>query len=364
MENLIERINGREAYAIIPNRILSVRDEENNFTSTGSYFDLTKDDKIIRVIYELLIGRNLRNVCKTTLEDLIISCGYKSNKESQAIFKLLLRSMNNNKIIELSNDNMKPKELVYIDVQNIVDKSKSEFTILTSKELDMIDCCSKDNREKMTLLKTYFFIKIMCHKREDKTMKGLMSLDFGESAQYCAISYDYITKFTKVTDVNKAIAKLAENGLIDYNNYLIYKTKKDKKKDSTNIYVVAELEGFDEELIAEELKVGMKQYKYALKEKGFTICRENSYKNNDKKLNGKKGKIVSMRNAGKDTTKLEKEIKIAENKVEEETKTVIHKKDRLGSRSPFNDDYNPFKSQDEFLKSINKDEYNIIDSLL
>ena len=74
-----------------------------------------------------------------------------------------------------------------------------------------------------------------------------------------------------------------------------------------------------------------------------------------------------MRNAGKDTTKLEKEIKIAENKVEEETKTVIHKKDRWGSRSPFNDGYNPFKSQDEFLKSINKDEKDeddIIDSLL
>ena len=136
--------------------------------------------------------------------------------------------------------------------------------------------------------------------------------------------------------------------------------------------------------MAEELKVGMKQYKYALKEKGFTICRENSYKNNDKKLNGKKGKVVSMKNAGKDTTKLEKEIKIAENKVEEDinneeteidkkyfaskVKTVVVKsnvnKDRWGNSSPFNDGYNPFKSQNEFLKSINKYEDDIIDSLL
>ena len=164
----------------------------------------------------------------------------------------------------------------------------------------------------------------------------------------------------------------------------LFADKKDKKKDSTNVYVVAELEGFDEELMAEELKVGMKQYKYALKEKGFTICRENSYKNNDKKLNGKKGKVVSMKNAGKDTTKLEKEIKIAENKVEEDinneeteidekyfaskVKTVVVKsnvnKDRWGNSSPFNDGYNLFKSQNEFLKSINKDEDDIIDRLL
>ena len=52
------------------------------------------------------------------------------------------------------------------------------------------------------------------------------------------------------------------------------------------------------------------------------------------------------------------------------TKTVVIKsnvnKDRWGSRSPFNDGYNPFKSQDEFLKSINKDydDDDFIDSLL
>ena len=75
------------------------------------------------------------------------------------------------------------------------------------------------------------------------------------------------------------------------------------------------------------------------------------------------------------------EVEDTEDDVEEEiddtkydklfkTKTVVVKsnvnKDRWGSRSPFNDGYNPFKSQDDFLKSINKDEDDddFIDSLL
>ena len=68
----------------------------------------------------------------------------------------------------------------------------------------------------------------------------------------------------------------------------------------------------------------MIQYKYALKEKGFTICRENLYKNNNKKLNGKKGKIVSMRNAGKDTSKLDEEVKISSTEFEKKANNYLN----------------------------------------
>ena len=99
-------------------------------------------------------------------------------------------------------------------------------------ELDIINNITKDSRQRNTLLKCYLFIKLMCHKREDHTSKGLT---YETKPQTITMDYKYICKFTGVTDVTKAIKTLQDNKLIIYSNFLINEIgHPENKKDAKN----------------------------------------------------------------------------------------------------------------------------------
>lgn len=94
-------------FANIPNFVLSVQTGnetargKNEFTNKGSMLDLTKDDRIIKVTYELLVGTNFREICKTTTNDLIEMCKYPINKYNQKSFKDLLLLLQDKDYIEI-----------------------------------------------------------------------------------------------------------------------------------------------------------------------------------------------------------------------------------------------------------------------
>ncbi len=303
-----------KVFANIPNFILSVATGnetargKNEFTNKGSMLDITKDDRIIKVTYELLVGTNFREICKTSTNDLIEMCKYPINKYNQKSFRELLLQLQDKSYIEINKNDFSPKDIIAIDTENLL--VNSGFTTITNVEMDMIDNITNDNRERNTLLKCYFFIKCMVHKREDNTFRGLQALQLGEQVQTIAMDYKYINKFTNISDINKFIKLLKEHKLINYDNFHKYPIGQPaKKQEASNVYVVCEREdNFNEELIKEELRVGINQYKDQMQKNGWVVCKEKEYKNNDRKVNGTKGKVKQMQNAGKDTMELEQKV--------------------------------------------------------
>ena len=288
----------KEVFAKIPNKLFSIKTiDENteniNYDNKGSILKLVKDDKVIKLIYELIVGTNFRNICNTSINDLISLCGYKVNDKNIKSFKELLYKMDSKNIIHINNEFYRGNDLISIDTENLFNMSEDGYTILEQKELDIIDNITKDSRQRNTLLKCYLFIKLMSHKREDNTSKGLT---YETKPQTITMDYKYICKFTGVTDITKAIETLQDNKLIIYSNFLIHKTgQAENKQDAKNTYAVYALEeNWDEELTKEELKVGINQYKEKLKEQGFIISLK--YLNNDKSANGYLGKQKQIEN--------------------------------------------------------------------
>lgn len=316
-------------FANIPNFILSVPTGnetlggKREFTNKGSMFDLTKDDKIIKVTYELLVGTNFREICKTSTNDLIEMCKYPVSKYNQKSFRDLLLLLQDKDYIEIDKNDFSPKDIISIDTENLI--VANGFTTITQIEMDMIDNITSDNRERNTLLKCYFFIKCMVHKREDNTHKGLYALEFGEPVQTIAMDYKYINKFTGINDITKFIKLLKEHKLIDYDNFLKYPIgQPERKQDASNVYVVCEREDdFNMELVKDELRAGINQYKVQMQKDGWIVCKEKDYKNNDKKTNGTKGKVKQMKNAGKDTEELENKMKVIEEQIVPQEEPII-----------------------------------------
>ena len=201
--------------------------------------------------------------------------------------------MDSKNIIHINNEFYRGNDLISIDTENLFNMSEDGYTVLEQKELDIINNITKDSRQRNTLLKCYLFIKLMCHKREDNTSKGLA---YTTEPQTITMDYKYICKFTGITDITKAIKTLQDNKLIIYSNFLIHKTgQAENKQDAKNTYAVYALEeNWDEKLTKEELKVGINQYKEKLKEQGFIISLK--YLNNDKSANGYLGKQKQIEN--------------------------------------------------------------------
>ena len=289
----------KEVFAKIPNKVMSVNTQIKNergnniHTNKGSYLDTIKDDKIIKVVYELVVGTNFRGLYTNSLDNLIVDCGYAVNKKSQKAFKTLLLSMHENKIINILNEDFKPKDVLMIDTDNLYNDTLEGYTVIEQKEIDIINSISKDNRENNTLLKGYFFIKSMCHKREDNTEKGL---HFETKAQAVVMDEKYITTFTSISDVSKCIKILKEHELINYRNFKEAPSSNPKGKiDGKNIYVVRALEDkWDIDLMNKELEVKFNQYKNERSNEGYIIS--DKFKNNDKSKNGKEGKKTQMKN--------------------------------------------------------------------
>ena len=303
-----------EVFAKISNKIMSVHNGEFNekgvkvFNTKNSYLDIVKDDKIIKVVYEFIIGTNLKGLYTNSLDNLIINCGYAVNKKSQKSFKDLLILMNNNNIVNILNEDFKPKDVLIIDTDNLYNDTLEGFTIIEQKELDIINSLGNNSKEINTLLKGYFFIKSMCYKREDNTYEGLQ-LDLSK-AQYIVMDYKYINKFTGITDISKCIKTLKDGNLINYANFKEAPINNPTAKiDGKNVYVVRALEcNWDKDLMNEELKVGLNQYKNKRIKESYIISTE--FKNNDKVANGHLGKEKQMKKKYNEDVTIEEKPKM------------------------------------------------------
>lgn len=292
----------KEVYAKIPNKILSVKtgrviNGKNEFTNKGSYYELIKDDKLFKIVWELIIGNNYRMTTLTSIGRLIKYCGYRLSDDNIKSFKNLIYKMHDKEIITIldykEKVDLKVNDVFEIDMEKIINDTEDGYTVIEQVELDLINSISANNKQRNTLFKCYLFIKLMVHKREDNSYKGLL---FDCESQSVTMDYKYIFKYTNVADITKCIKLLSENNMIMYENFLIHKIDEpEKKHDASNTYVVQALqENWDLEQTKEELKIGVKQYKKRKEEKGFIVTKK--YINNDKSVNGMKGKIKQIEN--------------------------------------------------------------------
>lgn len=304
----------KEVFAKIPNRIFSVKITneygKDTYTEKESIYNIVKDDKVFKVIYELMTETNFKDQCNTSINNLINLCGYKESDRNTKEFKNILYKLHDNGFIKIKNEFYRGNDIVIIDTEELFNLAKEGYTVLDNHELEKINNITNNNRQRNSLLRCYLFIKCLCHKRDDNTYVGL---SFNGESQTISIDYNYIEKFTKVSDISKTIKLLSENKLIMYDNFLINMIGDTKnKQEAKNTYAIYSLEkDCDEKLTKEELKVGIKQYKNELMKKGFVISTK--YKNNNKVSNGLKGKIKSELNKGNNTEKLENKL----NKLEE-----------------------------------------------
>lgn len=346
----------KNVYAKIPNVIMGVNTHTENengnniYTNEGSILDIVKDDKVIKILYELIVGTNFRGLCVTSLDDLIINCGYPINKDNKISFTKLLVTMSENGIITLDKTDFKPKDILHIDTDKLVESCQDGYTVLEQKEIDIINEKFSDNRERNTNLKGYLFIKQMVHKRKDNSNKAIV-FDASDT-QSIVMDYKYIAKFTGIKDITKCIKSLREIDMINYNNFIEYPVGEPQKKmDGKNVYVVRAVEEhWDIELMNEELKLALNQYKNERQAKGFIVAKE--YKNNNKSINGLKGKSKEMENKGKDTTKINNKIKAQE--VEPKKSNNINKDDSFNSFTTWEEELEEdiINSDDEYCDKI------------
>lgn len=309
-------LNSKDFYAIIPNKLFSIKDEKGNYRSEGSILYQTAiinkknneeiikyNDKILPIIFNLLLYKDNSKCYRGSIDLLIKDCNYVDNKTTRKEFKETLNLLAEKGFITIEEYN----KTFIIDVEGL---EEEQYVCIYKSEFDYIKEISKDTREFNSLFRMYVFIKLSIFKRGDGSLENLEYAkenlkDFGREgkgvSQTRAMDYDYIHNFTNISDTNKIISKLKENGLTIYDNVgLIINPNDNTVKESKNVYTVT-----DNKLVSiptsedpeTELKEGLEEEEKAIIEEGFKICKDRS--RNNRQYNGLKGIYKKLYNQNK-----------------------------------------------------------------
>jgi predicted AAA+ superfamily ATPase len=143
----------------------------------------------------------------------------------------------------------------------------------------------------------------MYRRKDDKNIQVT-----GGNATVCYPSYAKIEEDINISQatIKKYIDILVDINLIRYDNAGIYYPKGNSKhkRESANTYCL--YDEYDNWKI--EIKESIKFYKSQKEKKGFIFCKDNTYKNNNRKLNGELGALIKLKNKGTATSKQLKRI--------------------------------------------------------
>lgn len=295
-----------------------------------SLLQLIADDKVLLIIDYLYFNTNRLEIVKFTLEDMILSCGYKLNpraKKCNSQFIDILTKLQDVKIFNLiepeSLNNIKSNKIVKGSIDLIKKKknkkgedSEEGFIMLMSFERDRILNQEFEKVDNLKLLIYYCYLKCRMYKLPDG---GILQKDGGK-AEVCYPSYDLINKELGFTDesIKKYNDLLVKLDLIRIANPGLWYYVSDPNKiprESSNIYTLWTVE---ELLWKLNLKEGIKQWKDLEINENKVFIGNQVYKNNDRRLNGElssiKKKIKNNKATEKDLArKIELEEFIGEN---------------------------------------------------
>lgn len=306
-------------FSKLTNQLFYVKVEDEN--GNNSYpreesilYKVGYDDKVILILHELFLGTNFRRECLLSLDYLIEKCGYKADKDNRKSFKNTLEKL---KEIELINFELinKSNELLVIDTDGLMVMLNGNYTLLSDEELETFNKII-DVRKRTTLLKLYLYLKARTTKRKDGE-----DINMHCRPQVTYQKYETINEYTNISEsrIKEYIDQLQEMKLIVYRNVgKRYKEtdKHQKLTEAPNVYAICNLQ----DDIEAELELGIKQCKYDQEKQGYVIV-DRDYKNNNRKINGKKGNLTKKINNGTITEEEQKQyddIIAMENEYKEE----------------------------------------------
>ncbi len=301
-------------YSIISNNLFYVEDNQGLIKSFNN-------DKLLLVCDYLYTNTNRQGISIFSLSDIVSTYNFKDNYRTNSQFKNIIIEMVKRKyIIILSKD---------IDINNIKlnDLIKCKFNLLEKKDNKYIKFIQlfdiekqkilnykyKNNKvDNVKLLVYYCYLKSRMYKRTDDNKINV----YGGKSETCYPTYQRIIQDINITEnvIKKYNDILIGLNLIRIGNAGLYYLKGDSNKklhESNNIYTL--LIDNNEETAQNNLKESVKLYKLEHKEDRVFI-NSRKYKNNNRKINGYKGRIKYLINNNKATTEqIQQYNKILEN---------------------------------------------------
>lgn len=296
--------------SLITNKLF-YSDEEN---ADSIIKDVEFNYKYILLFDYLYMGIDRNNYIKTTLEDIITYCGYKTSSkkgESNDQFREMLNYLQTNKYIfcDINLISVSPKQFVKIVPSLFYQDECGEiikFMALPSWIKNRILNYNKDKIDNVAML--FYWCYLECRRYKYNNIDD--NVRYGGRATVWSTSFSNIHKDIGLTDktINKYNQILKELNLLRYsNNGLCYHFADENKvrRESINVYITIpdELDDIDSDdsNITEQLYRGLKETKGFEESKGFIFVNKEIYVNNDRSINGKIGAITRLENLGKAT---------------------------------------------------------------
>lgn len=301
-------------YSKITNQLFYTREGKSSYPEK-SILNTVGDDKVILVLHNLYLLTNFEKNALVTLDYFIEKCGYCVNQKTRRSFKDILLKLRSCDWIDFEGgyEDIKSGQMIEINTESLFYYTETNFTSLTEAEVKTIMDNEENSKTKIALIKLYLYLKARTYKRayeENGFEEGMDEWQCSEIAglynyrsQSTYQSYELINRFTNISQSNikQLIGKLQELGLITYasagKKYL--KGKPSTITECENVYVINNLQ--PQLSIKRELEIGIKQYCYMLREKGYSIT-DREYTNNDRKINGRIGGLTNKFKNGTITT--------------------------------------------------------------
>jgi len=288
----------QENFIMLPNKLVWDY-KKGNDTYLAEY-----GDKIVHIFSFLEKMKTVLGKTYFTIEHMITDCGMtpkKGTSSTNKSFRNILTSLKSKGIIMTSvdMDTVRVSTQICCKFNMPIDKDKDNkntrfFPIAHSSYLRIMDSYDGE-RNRLILLKVFFYINARL-KRRSQAEKDIGVTD-GKSEcfydSYSNVCYDL--EMSEAT-YNEHIKELQEIGVLFYNSIGLVK-KGSAKQIANNVYVI------DEKELKEALEGSKKYYKT----NGYSILGKKSNQN-EKLMNGVKGKIKQLRNIGTDTLKLEEKL--------------------------------------------------------
>ncbi|AGK97647.1 hypothetical protein [Clostridium pasteurianum] len=292
----------------LPNKLFYSIDNDSK-----SILQEVKNDKVILILDYLYNCVDRKDIIRFTLEDVIVSCGFKPNTnvgKSNEQFRNILIKLQDLHIISFSEGidikTVKPKNLIKCEfnkyIETKVDKETGEikdsfYIQLSDQDKDKIMNYAKEKVDTLKLLIYYCYLKARIYKRPSGDL-GLAAS--GGRSETCFLKYNRITEDLGIVD--KSIKKyndiLIELNLIRIKNPGLWYYLGDElinKRESPNFFT---LYFSDKDYARHNLNEAIKSWKGMDINKNKIFLDTREYKNNNRSLNGKIGRIIRKENEG------------------------------------------------------------------
>ena len=260
-----------EFYGRISNKVFYTKDENGNYTENGSYINMINDNKLILILNQLYIGRDLRNMCYRTIDSLLEDINYRLDRDSRKDVKNILIKLKDVGLIDFECENIKSTSLLRIDVSKLVEECNNEYIELADDEIKIINNLDVDIRTKQGLYKLYLYIKSRVYKEFSIDKEGSIS-ESATRAEATYQSYEYISLYTGLgkTQISKYIKILQKAELLTVDSCgFKYKDGQKDKTNCENIFICNML--MNKSRISYEMEIAKKQYCYIQRQNGYHI---------------------------------------------------------------------------------------------